>query len=305
LRGRHELLKIAPESAARARQLFEQAIALDPGFSEPHSELGYSYLLQGLMGLRSGLETMPAARVHAQKALELSPADSRAHALLCFVAGLYDYEWGEAGEQFRLALAAEHVPAEVRSRCALNHLLPLGRVQGAMEQFDRALEQDPLNVWARGTFAFVLSLVEAYDRALAEAQKAMEMEASHWIPHFAMGLSYALRGEFAAACPPAERSARAAPWSAQALGLLAGILAQLGEKERADELVAKLRNMARVGLLLYHLLFSGNDTTADWFAKMIEDRDPLAPPCSCLKPIRSNPRWPELAKMMNLPPEAT
>jgi hypothetical protein len=151
----------------------------------------------------------------------------------------------------------------------------------------------------------VLSLGGAYDRALAEAQKVMELDATNWMPHFAIGLSYALRGEFAAAHPAAERSVTAAPWSAQALGLLAGILAQLGEKERADELVARLRNMARVGLLLYHLLCSGTETTADCLAQMIEDRDPLAPPWSRLKPIRSSPRWPALAKMMNLPPEAT
>jgi hypothetical protein len=152
-------------------------------------------------------------------------------------------------------------------------------------------------------FALALGFAEAYDRVLAEAQKAIEMDASHWIPHFAIGFSYALRGEFATARPAAERSVGAAPWSAHALGLLAGILAQLGEKERADELVARLTKMSRVGLLLYDLLFSGNDRAADWLAKMIEDRDPLATPWSCLKPIRSSPRWPELAKMMNLPPE--
>jgi len=304
LRARHEILKNAPEAVARAKPLLEKAIELDPAYAEPHAELGYYYWLQGLMGLRSALETTPAARAHAQRALELSPTDARAHAVLCAVASAYDHDWGEAGEHFRLALAAEHVPGEVRARCALNHLLPLGRVREAMEQIDRALEQDPLSVWARGVFGIVLSWEGAYDRALIEAQKAVEMDASHFIPHFVIGLSYALRGEFAAARPAALRSVTAAPWSAQNLGLLAGILAQLGEKERADELVARLGNMARVGLLLYHLLCSGNDTTADWFAKMIEDRDPLAPPWSCLKPIRSNPRWPALAKMMNLPPEA-
>jgi tetratricopeptide (TPR) repeat protein len=220
------------------------------------------------------------------------------------VAGCYDHDWKEAGEQFRLALAAEHVPGEVRARCALNYLLPLGRVREAIEECSRAIEQDPLNVFVRGVFAMVLNLGEDYDRALVEAQKAVETDESHWLPHFGIGLSYALRGEFAAARPAAERSVRAAPWSAVALGLLAGILAQLGEKERADELVARLRNMARVGLSLYHLLFSESDTTADWFAKMIEDRDPTAPSWSCLKPIRSNPRWPALAKMMNLPVEA-
>jgi tetratricopeptide (TPR) repeat protein len=180
----------------------------------------------------------------------------------------------------------------------------MGRMQEAIEQIERALKQDPLNVWARSLFALVLSWGEAYDRALAEAKTAMEVDASSWIPHFAIGFSYALRGEFAAARPAAEQSARAMPWNAQALGLLAGILAQLGEKERADELVAKLRNMAHIGLLLYHLLCSRTDIAADWFAKMIEDRDPVAPPYSCLKPIRSSPRWPVLAKMMNLPEEA-
>jgi serine/threonine protein kinase len=104
LRGRHEALKATLESHSRAKQLFEQAIALDPTFSEPHSELGYYYSLQGLMGLRSD---MPAGRALAQKALELSPADSRAHAVLCLVACLYDYDWKEAGEQFRLTMAAE------------------------------------------------------------------------------------------------------------------------------------------------------------------------------------------------------
>jgi tetratricopeptide (TPR) repeat protein len=247
---------------------------------------------------------MPAARVHAQKALELSPADARAHAVLCAVASMYDHDWKEAGEHFRLALAAEHVPSEVRARCAVNYLLPMGRRREAIEHINRALEQDPLNLWVCGIFSVVLSLVEAYDLALAEAQKAMEIDAGHWIPHFAIGLSYALRGEFAAARPAAERTVRAAPWSAQALGLLAGILARLDEKERADELVARLRNMARIGLLAYHILCSDNDTTADWFTKMIEDRDPLASPWSCLKRIRSSPRWPALAKMMNLPPEA-
>jgi serine/threonine-protein kinase len=304
LRARHEILKNAPEAVARAKQLLEHAIALDPAYAEPHAELGYYYWLQGLMGLRSALETTPAARAHAQRALELSPGDARAHAVLCAVASAYDHDWGEAGEHFRLALSAEHVPSEVHARCALNHLLPLGRVREAMEQFDRALEQDPLSVWARGVFGIVLSWDGAYDRALIEAQKAVEMDASNFIPYFVIGLSYALRGEFAAARPAAERSVTVAPWSPQNLGLLAGILAQLGEKERADELVARLGNMARVGLLLYHLLCSGNDTTADWFAKMIEDRDPLAPPWSCLKPIRSSPRWPALAKMMNLPEEA-
>jgi tetratricopeptide (TPR) repeat protein len=246
---------------------------------------------------------MRAARVLAQKALELSPADARAHAVLCLVAGLYDYDWNEAGEHYQLAMSAEHVPSEVRARCALHYLVPLGRVQEAIKQIERALEQDPLNVNVRAYFATALARV-AYDRALVEAQKAVEIDASHWLPHLLIGFVYALRGEFAAALPAAERSFQAAPWYAQAVGLLAGILAQLGEKERADELVTRLKNMPRAGLFRYHVLCSRTDLAADCLEQMIEDRDPNVPLLSSSKPIRASPRWPELAKMMNLPPEA-
>jgi hypothetical protein len=101
---------------------------------------------------------------------------------------LYDYDWKKAGEQYRLAMAAEHVPAEVRARCSLNYLLPMGRMQDAIEQIGRALERDPLGVWARCAFSLVLSIGEDYDRALAEAQKAAEMDASHWISHLRSAL---------------------------------------------------------------------------------------------------------------------
>jgi serine/threonine-protein kinase len=303
LRGRHEIQKSSPATAAYARQLFEQAVTLDPAFSEPHAELGFYYLAHGIWGVRRALETMPAARVLARKALELSPADARAHAVLCLVAGLCEYDWNDAGEHYRLAMAAEHVPSEVRGRCAVHYLLPLGRVQEAIEQIERALEQDPLNVNVRAHFATALNRVD-YDRALVEAQKAVEIDASYWLPHFLIGFVYATRGEFAAALPAAERSFQAAPWYAQAVGLLAGILAQLGEKERADEMVTRLGDMPRAGLFRYHVLCSRTDLAADCLEQMIEDRDPSAPVLSSSKPIRSSPRWPVLAKMMNLPVEA-
>ena len=308
LRARHALLKIAPESAARAKQLLEQAIALDIEYAEPYAELGWYYFLQGVMGVRRAHETMPAARAQAQKALELAPEEPRAHAVLCAVAGLYDSDWKEAGDRFRLTLASEPVPSEVRALCALYYLLPLGRFQEALGQFEKALEQDPLNVFIRGAFALVLSFREMHDRALAEAQKAVEIDESHWLPYFAISFSNVLRGELAEARNAAERSVQAVPWHFQPIGLLAGILARLGNKERADELVLKLREMGpareRVGLLLYHVLCSGNDAAADWYAAMVEDRDPFAAVWSIMKPLRSSPRWPALAKMMNLPAEA-
>ena len=92
------------------------------------------------------------------------------------------------------------------------------------------------------------------------------------------------------------------------VGNLAGILACLGEQDRADELLAKIPEAAPDGRAAYHLLRSEIDAAADWFEKSIELRQPLAPTrCRGLycQPLRDSPRWPKLAKMMNLPVETS
>jgi hypothetical protein len=56
--------------------------------------------------------------------------------------------------------------------------------------------------------------------------------------------------------------------------------------------------------VLYHLLCEETDAAADWYAKMIELREPFAivfASAPIVKVLRESPRWPALAKMMNLP----
>ena len=67
------------------------------------------------------------ARDEAKRALELDASEPRAHITLCGVAATYDYDWKQAEEHFRLALAADAVPLEVRARAALLYFCPQGR----------------------------------------------------------------------------------------------------------------------------------------------------------------------------------
>jgi TolB-like protein/Tfp pilus assembly protein PilF len=306
LKGKHELSKLTSDAAASAKEALEQAITIDPHYSEPHAELGQYYFLVGASSLHPVEETMPAARAHAQKALELSVGNSRAHAVLCGVASLFDLDWREAERQYRLALATDPVPPEVRSRCALSYLLPLGRFQEAMFQFETALEQDPLSVASRGMFSWTLLCAGLYDRALAEADKCLQINENHWIPLSAATLALVLRGDLAEARRVAERGVRSAAKRASHLGLLAGILARSGEIRSSEEVLAQLMGMAPSGLFFYHLLCSEIEAAADEYAKMIEERDAAAiwfAAAGFLRPLRSSCRWPALSQMMNLPTE--
>jgi tetratricopeptide (TPR) repeat protein len=221
------------------------------------------------------------------------------------VAGAYEHDWNKARERFQLALAAEQVPPEVRFRCGLFYLVPLGRFQEALVQIESAVEQDPLNVLFRGIFAVILGLAGMHDRAAAEARKAIEIDNRHWTPYYAMSMIHVLRGELDEARQFAERTVQAMPSMPLTAGLLAGILRLLGEKHRADELLSKVK--APSAWFMYYMLCSEIDKAADWYAKSIAQGELNAiwlVGTNFVTPLRSSPRWPSLAKMMNLPPEA-
>jgi tetratricopeptide (TPR) repeat protein len=309
LKARHELVKATSAGSALAKNLLEQAIALDAGYSEPLAELGQYYLLKAATGVHPVGETMSAARAHAQKAIEFSAEESRAHAVLCAVASAYDLDWKEAERHFRLSLAGDPVPPEVRVRCAYNYLLPLGRFQDALTQLERALEEDPLNVTSRAVFAWTQISAGLYDHALVQAGKSLQINHNHWLALSAMSMALVQLEDLAEARRFAEKAFQAAPWRAQHVGVLAGILARLGEAELLAGLLTRLREMApNDGFFWYHLLCSEIDAAADYYAKMIERRDGRGiwiAAASFLKPLHSSPHWPALARLMNLPKMST
>jgi len=303
LRGRHHLAKLAPDTIARSKELFDQAIALDPGYVEPYLALARLYISLAIVGIRPAREAMPLARTLARKILELDPSERRAHALLGSVAALYDWNWNEAHEQFRLARVVDPVPFEVRATYAPHYLWPLGRFQEAAEEMERAVEQDPLNFLTRALLVTYLSELGMHQRAMDEARKALEIDESQWVANFAMCVAYLSRGMLTEALASAERAHTLAPWEVRGTGVLAGILAITGKKEQAGILIEQLKGTAPFGMVLYHCTCSEIDAAANWYRKAIEQREPNAvvmAHSSLTKPLRESARWPALAKMMNL-----
>jgi Flp pilus assembly protein TadD len=102
---------------------------------------------------------------------------------------------------------------------------------------------------------------------------------------------------------PPEEAFRLVPWDPVAAGFLAGLLVLAGEKERAEKLIATMREMVPAARIIYHLVCSEIDAAIDWYERDIELRQPGAALLACpahLTPLRSSPRWPRLARMMNL-----
>ena len=74
--------------------------------------------------------------------------------------------------------------------------------------------------------------------------------------------------------------------------------------ERAKKLLITLRGMSTPAMIIYHVVCSEIDTATDWYEHAIEQRQAFAAEWASagfFRPPRSTPRWPKLARMMNLP----
>ena len=305
LRGRHHLFRFTLESVARGIECFEQSIALDADYAQPHAELGLAHLLAAVNGARPLREVAARIRSEAQHALDLSPSDPGPNFLVGSIAAAIDYNWDEAATRFHAALATASVAPDVRWAYASLYLQPLGRFEEAVAEMQREVDHDPLNVAWRSVLASHLTHAERYDEAIETATGAIEIDPSHWVPYFNLAEAYASAGRFAEAIAAAEQAHQTAPWQAMSTGLLAGLLARQGDRVRGEELMRRLGNapVPPIGRVLYHLLAGELDAAADWYEVTIEKRDPFAiifAEGPLFSTLRESPRWGKLSKMMNL-----
>ncbi len=306
LRARHNRAKATPESLELSRACLQEAIAIDPAYAMAYSELG------GCLIDAAGFHALPVAyamsraRAAIQRALELDQSLPEALTGLGHIAGFYDYDWKEARRLFHIAMAAEHVSVHTRDYYSC-YLFATGRVREAIEQEDRALQEDPLNLACRISRALFLLCCDL-NAAEADCRRILEIDSNSFIAYNFMATLCMWRGDFFRGLSWAERAFALAPSAAFVRGTYASLLRQTGDLTGAESVLSELGDGsgegAAIGFLTYHLICGDPDDIADWIEKAIAQRDPLLPfwlPSPRMQPIRESHRWPKIARMMNLP----
>ena len=306
LKARHLMWQLTAESLVQAREFYELAIKLDPDFALAHSGYADYFLTLCASAIMSAHEALPRMRVAAQRALELDPALPEAHAMLAAVACVYDYDWTEAERHVMQALAPQKVSPLVRDWCSQFLTFQEGKSQEGLDLSEEALREDPLNPMFHCTRSIHLNAGGRHEEADAEIRRALELNPNLFFAYqYALG-SYLARGMEKEELASAERFYSLAPRHPIAAGYLAGMLTRTGNPARGREVLRQIASghefAEPLGLAIYYLLISDTETAADWMAHAIEQRVTLVG--LRLIPIyaalRSSPRWPALARMMNL-----
>jgi len=205
-------------------------------------------------------------------------------------------------------MVIEPVPVAVRIWYG-NYLLFAGRFQESLPQFRLATEQYPLNGLVRYWLGTALVRAGRDEEGFAELKKAVET-----MPHFAldhaMAVGHFSQGRVGQALAAAENAQTTAPPQDKVhIGLLAGLLKiSGGNSERMAALLGLLDGRVYgtpIAFAIFHIICGELDQAAAWVVKSAEERYPGTLYFINGSPLgdalRASPRWPALAKMMNLP----
>ena len=323
LKARHFVWQPSRESLEKAREFYEQAIAIDPAYSRAHSELRAYFSQLTILGFMPAHKAVPLSRAAVRKSMEFDPIERpEALASLAAWAAGYDYDWKEAERLFVAARAYEPQPPVVRYLYAQAFLVPMARAPDAVLEMECALQEDPLNLWWRIVLAGNLWFSSRPADAVAELQRVLELDPRCHYAYFCMAGIRASQGSaawktrrawkgirlLAEAFSCAKKAYSLAPLAPLNIGMLAGFRMRLGQTGRAQELLAKLADSEACQVpfarAIYHLICAETDEAADWVEKAIAQREPtiiafLRSPLA--GDLWSSPRWPAIAAIMNLP----
>jgi TolB-like protein/Flp pilus assembly protein TadD len=242
LRGRFFWHKMTTEAIRRSMDYFNEALALDPGFAPAYAGLADCYAQMGSVrvGLMKPLEAVAKARSYLQRALELDETVAEAHCTLGLIKSWYDHDWSGAEREFQTALALD--PSQIaaliwQSLC----LSATGKHQEAVGSMQRARELEPLSAAVNLYLGLAQSHAGRHDLALRQMQQSIELDPGYYRSQMFLGRTLNWLDRYDEAIAACKKALLLAPDHIECLTFLAVALAGQGERQRALNIVKKLK----------------------------------------------------------------
>ena len=234
LRGKFFREQATEEGARKAIEYFQRAIAIDPAYAPAHSGLADSYRLLGAPGweVEQPADLLRKAKAGAERALQLDPESSEAHAVLSMVK--LDYEWNLPGSEREVLEAIRLNPSSVQAHQYYSATLTtMGRMEEATREAHRAMELDPLSAIAGATLGIRYWYDGRLDEAIAEFNKTLEANPEFAVAHWGLAQCYRQHGDTARELNELRRAVTLSGNSAYMRAHLAYGLAASGDREHA------------------------------------------------------------------------
>ena len=279
LRGHYLRLQATEASLARAREYFEQAIALDPNLAPAYAGLADVYHVLGAPGWEFDRPSVLLARARdaAERAIALDPALPDGYAVRGMIRLWLQWDPEAAGQDLGRALALNASFAQAHQYLSTVYTVQR-RFDDAVEEARRSAALDPLSAVANTTLGYRLYYAGRFDEAAREFTRALELGPEFASPWLGLAQTRRELGQTAAALEAITRAAQYAGGRDYIEAHLGYIEARAGDVTRARERLKELRAKASTRYVSpYHLALlaaglGNGDLVKAEIARAIADR---------------------------------
>ena len=305
LQGRYFWNKRTEEGFRKAIELFEQAIALDPGYARAYAGLADAYGLLASYNFLSPQQAYPKAKAAAEKAIALDGGLAEAHTSLASIQHSYEWDWRGAERAYQRALELNPGYATAHQWYG-EYLIQVGRFDQAARQMELARALDPLSLIINTNLGWTYFMARDYDRAIAQLRKVVELDAHFVNARLKLGLAYMQKGELAEAQAEFQQAQTLAGDGSQVLSARGYAYALAGVRAEAQRIVQQLEARARTSYIepsdiaLVYVALGQSDEAFAWLQKAYQQRSEALLCWLKVDPrvdaLRADPRFAELLR---------
>jgi TolB-like protein/Flp pilus assembly protein TadD/predicted Ser/Thr protein kinase len=309
LNGRFHWNKRTEEELNKAIEYFRQSIERDPNYALAYVGLADTYLVLPEYGRMAPSVAAPRTKAALTRALEIDADLAEAHASLALMKQDFEWDWAGAEKEYRRA-------SELNSNYPTTHhwyanfLLDLKRNDEAITESRLAQKLDPLSPIINNVLALMLLTAGKYDSAIEQWKRTLELDPTFPEAHFNLSRAYWGKGFYREAITEAQK---AASYSGRTPRYIAGVgcaLAVAGKRAEAHNIIDELTRSSKSGYVspfyfagIYSTL-GEQDRAFEWLEKAYQVRDDQLPDVKVepvFDSVRSDPRYADLLRRMNLP----
>jgi eukaryotic-like serine/threonine-protein kinase len=308
LLGRYEWNKRTKEGLNKGVQYFQQAIEKDPNFALAYVGLADSYVVQQDHGDISTKDALAKVKPAIDHALALDDSLGEAHLALASVKDSFDWDWAGAEKEYLRALALNPNYGTAHQWYSL-FLVRIGKFNEGIEHADIAVNLDPLSRIIIANSAQARISARRYDEAAGILRKAIEADPDSGPAHLRLASVYDAKGMCKEAIDEVVRTLEISGEAEDAQALRralteAGCLGAARRRLERDRERAKREFVAAASFARDYLRLGDKEEALNYLEKGYQERDGAMAYLAVdpfYDPLRSDPRFQNLLRRMNLP----
>jgi len=295
LQGRYHLNQRTEQGLSKAVEFFDKAISEDPHHAPSYSGLADAHGLLAHYGVLAPAEICTKAASNAAWAVLLDEESAEAHTSLAHVKATQDWDWRGAEREFQRAISLNPRYATAHHWYAMSCLVPLARLDEAMEELQLAQALDPVSSIISRDLAVTHYYKRDFELALEQCDHTIEQNPHFAAAYWTLGLVQDERKDFEEAIAAFQRAIQLSPPSPRIQGALGRTFARAGKPRQAHKILDELQQQSKrryvspFELASIHFALNQLEQGFQWLTKAFQDR------CFELVAIKVDPKFDSVA----------